>query len=155
MDTTFAYNFQLSAFPDSTDFTNLFDQYRIGVTRVTFMPLGGAYAVINSVIGTAVDYDDSASGLALGQLEEYSTYQQNSLQKTFWRTFQPLAASSAYSGAFTSFARMPASTWVDCASPSVQYYGLKGQIPASTVAGGPFLVYSVTASSILQFKDSR
>jgi hypothetical protein len=155
MDTTFAYTFTLSAFPDASDFTNLFDQYRIGIVRVAFFPQGGASAVINSVIGTAIDYDDSSSGLALGQLEEYSSFQLNSLQKTFWRTFQPRAAQAAYSGVFTSFARMPASTWIDCASPSVLYYGLKGQIPASTIAGGPFIAYNVSVSAILQFKNSR
>jgi hypothetical protein len=155
MDTTFAYTFTLSAFPDASDFTNLFDQYRIGIVRVAFFPQGGASAVINSVIGTAIDYDDSSSGLALGQLEEYSSFQLNSLQKTFWRTFQPRAAQAAYSGVFTSFARMPASTWIDCASPAVLYYGLKGQIPASTISGGPFIAYNVSVSAILQFKNSR
>jgi hypothetical protein len=155
MDTTFAYTFTLSAFPDASDFTNLFDQYRIGVVRVAFFPQGGASQVINSVIGTAIDYDDSASGLALGQLEEYSTFQLNSLSKTFWRTFQPKASNAAYSGVFTSFTRMPASTWIDCASPAVLYYGLKGQIPASTISGGPFIAYNVSVSAILQFQNTR
>jgi hypothetical protein len=155
MDTTFAYTFTLAGFPDSTDFTNLFDQYRIGIVRVAFFPQGAASAVINSTLGTAIDYDDSASGLSLGQLEEYSTFQLNSLQKTFWRTFQPMAAQAAYSGVFTSFNRMPASTWIDCGSPSVLYYGLKGQIPASTISGGPFIVYNVSVSAVLQFKNSR
>jgi len=153
-DTTFSPVFTLGAFPNSSEFTTLFDEYRIGPTTVTFVPLGGAAGVVNSFFATVLDYDD-ANVIALTDAEQYSSYQINQLTSMFVRVFQPRAANAAYSGTFTSFSSMPARTWVDVASPNVQYYGIKGVIPAASISGGPFSIYSVTATSILQFRYTR
>lgn len=153
-DTNFAFTFTLNAFPDFADFTALFDQYRIGPCKVTFTPQGSVEAVLNTVIGTVIDYDDAVLVPMTG-LQEYSTFQLNGLGRMFERVLQPRAANAAYSGVFTSFALMPPNTWVDVASPGVIYYGLKGQIPATTFTGGPYNVYSVQSTAILQFRNSR
>jgi len=153
-DANFAYAIHLNDFPDSADFTALFDQYRIGPVRIAFTPLPGAVA-IPSVIVTAIDYDDSTA-VARSALEEYDSCQVCQMSTSFFRTFQPRAALAAYGGSlFTSFANAGPSTWFDVASPGVPYYGLKGQIPASTFAGGPSAVWDVTFSAILQFRNTR
>lgn len=154
IDTNFAYQFYLSLFPDYTEFTALFDQYRIGPVTVTFTPLGAAEAVLNTVIHTVIDYDDNTT-LSTSALQEYSTHQMNGLGRMFQRTLQPRAANASYSGTFTSFSQMPPSTWIDAASPGVLYYGIKGQIPATVVVGGPFSVYDVQFTAVIQCRNSR
>jgi len=154
LDTILSYVPTLNQFPDSAEFTTLFDSYRIGIVRIAFSPFATQAGPVLANVHTVIDYDDS-TGVSLTSAQEYSTYQVNRGYSTFMRVFQPRAANAAYSGVFTSFSQMPPSTWVDVASPNVNYYGLKLIIPASTFAGGPLTIYEVNIQAILQFKNTR
>jgi hypothetical protein len=153
-DSTFAYAFALSSFPDYTEFTALFDSYRIQQTRVSFTNIAFAGGSVLANMHTVIDYDDN-NVIGVSAMQEYETYQVDTVESSFSRTLNPRAANAAYSGAFTSFSQMPTKTWCDVASPNILYYGLKGIIPASTFAGGPLAVLEVTVSSVLQFKNTR
>jgi hypothetical protein len=154
IDATFAYAFALSSFPDYTEFTTLFDSYRIQQTRVSFTPIAFVAGGVLSNFHTAIDYDDN-NVLGVTALQEYESYQVDPVETSFSRVLNPRAANAAYSGAFTSFSQMPTKTWCDVASPSILYYGLKGIIPASTFTGGPVVGVEVTVTSILQFRNTR
>jgi hypothetical protein len=154
VDSTFAYAFSLGSFGDSTDFTNLFDAYRIQQVRVSFTPLAVVAGVVPSNIHTVIDYDDN-NVISVAAMQEYESYQVDNLLNSFSRVLNPHAANAAYSGAFTSFSQMPKSTWCDVASPNILYYGLKGIIPASVFSGGPLTIFEVTTTAILQFKNTR
>lgn len=154
-DTNFAYTFSLGALQDSTDFTTLFDQYRIGTCRVQFTAMNSFGSVsFPSTISTAIDYDDNTA-INVSQLGEYDSFQKNSLGSSFCRTLQPRFASAAYGGAlFTAFANASPLTWLDVGSPSVPYYGLKGQIPG-IIGATTAIVYTVSFEVTIQVRNSR
>lgn len=153
-DANIALSISLSNFNNVTEYTALFDAYRVGITKVSYNQIafagGGVLANIHSVI----DYDDS-NATAVAAMQQYDSYQIDPVESTFTRVFQPLAANAAYSGTFTSFSRMPSTTWCDVASPGIQYYGFKAQIPASTFSGGPVIVAELVVTSVLQFRNTR
>jgi len=149
-DANFAYTFSLGALQDSTEFTTLYDQYRIGVCRVNFVANAGLQP---TTISTVIDYDD-ATTQNKSALGEYSTFQQNQLGNSFFRTLQPRPALAAYSGAFTSFGSAPAKMWMDVASPGILYYGVKGQIPG-IAASTTTVVYTVTIEVTIHCRQSR
>lgn len=154
VDLPFSVFISLSLFPDASEFTTLFDSYRIGVVEIQSSPYVGAPNVSGST-HTVIDYDDSSGLGSIAACQEYDSYQVNLTASSWTRTLQPRAANAAYSGVFTSFSQMPPRTWCDVASPGILYYGVKGFIPASTFAGGPAIINEFNVTAILQFRNTR
>jgi hypothetical protein len=132
--TYFGISIELSSLSGYSDYVATFDKYRILETQVEFIPnTGGVTTTSSATIDTVIDYDD-ITALGSGDAYQYdSCYTINSNQ-SFKRTFIPRASSAVYSGAFTSFAECKSGQWIDCASPAVKHYGLKGAVSPSTPA---------------------
>jgi hypothetical protein len=152
-ETDGAVTVTLASFPDYTDFTNLFDTYRILQAVVEFNPLFlDTTATTNyPPLATVIDYDDGNS-TAYAQLEEYDSFMITQTGQYFQRVFTPRIALAAYSGTFTSYSQPKAGTWIDVASTGVVHYGLKYALP---ICGAANSVWSVTVHAILQFRESR
>jgi len=146
-----ALNFTLSALPSSTDFTSLFDQYRIAQVSIKFFPVAGVGTGSNPLV-TVIDYDDSNTPSSVSDLYQYDSLQMNQPGTVFTRTLVPKTSTAVYSGAFTSFASAPNSLWIDVASPNVQYYGLKYGITAVT---GATANWSTLIEYIVQLRNVR
>jgi hypothetical protein len=153
VETDGAYAFSLGSLPDYTEFTALFDTYRIISVRICFYPLftDTSATVAYPPIHTVIDYDDNNT-LALNILNEYDSLQVVQTGQFFERTLTPRIALAAYSGVFTSFSQPPAKSWIDCASPNVTHYGLKYAV---AISGAANAVWQVTAHYSLEFRESR
>ncbi len=147
-DTTQAFSFTLGGLNNATEFTSLFDQYRLVQVQAQFYPDD---APESNLIYTVIDYDDASALTGPGQPLEYGTLQVNRFDEYFERTLNPRASLAAYSGTFTSYAMAPQKMWLDCNSPDIQYYGLKVYIPATTAA----LDLNISFRMIWQFKNNR
>lgn len=127
------YNFALQYLTAYSEFTALFDQYRIEYVESTFWPtvtsIDAQGAWINSFLLTAVDYDDGNSYSNVNEGLQVATATITPLTKMVTRKFSPRCALAAYSGTFTSYAQASVMQWIDCGSPGVQHYGLKVAVP--------------------------
>ncbi len=140
---SFAMAFTLSDLPGYTEFTSLFDEYRINRVDLHLIP-GSTTSLtpdttagaIRGFLHTAYDPDDinapTASTAGIAALQQYETYRADNLFSYGMRPWavEPRVALAAYSGAFTSYANEPAK-WIDAGSPAVQHYGLKGVLEIS------------------------
>lgn len=156
-NTVNAFNFTLSALPNSSEFTSLFDQYRILEAVVQFTPYCNQATFVSAgvspgFIATVFDYDDSNLPGSFTDLQQYDSYQRNLCTEPFRRILRPRIAVGAYSGTFTSFANMPSKTWIDAASPNVQYYGIKSVIQNNTYPASTN-IYEVEATVTLQCRS--
>lgn len=142
----------LDMLPDYSEFTNLFDQYRINWMSLKMVPFQNV-SLANSTGGqqclavvhySVTDYDDATpynpttGGVQL--MREKQSFKEKNFftTKPFKRATRPRIAMAAYaSGAFTSYANMKPQ-WIDCNSPSVQHYAFKGVFevfaPSTSVA---------------------
>ncbi len=154
-----AYSFALSDLPSYTDFTSLFDQYRIAEIILEFIPVSvpfgestssTAYPSIHSVI----DLDDDTLPASVDTLRQYATHQVVPNQKYFRRVLTPRFAVAAYSGAFTSYSQSQPFQWIDSASAGVLHYGVKTGTTPVTTASGQFVLYNVDATYIIQCRNS-
>lgn len=145
-----SYNFQLSALPLSSSFTNMFDRYRVLMWQLQFNPVNMPTAMYTAPIVTAIDYDDASTPSA--EIQQRDTALTVPIGQYFERTLQPRLAVAAYSGAFTSYANMPSNTWIDSGSPSVQFYGIKIFSYQTTATNTN--IYNVSARVLLQFKNN-
>jgi len=134
---SFSYYTTLGFLADYTDFTNLFDQYKIDRMSLELRTFAtqATTATTGALINMVVDHDDAgipaATDAGIQLLREYPTYKvanfvRPDAGKQFVMTCVPRVAVAAYAGAFTSYANV--ASWIDAASPSVQHYGFKGVI---------------------------
>jgi hypothetical protein len=154
-----ALAFTLNSVATSSDFTSLFDQYRMVNAVVKFVPLAAPLGQSTSstnfpVIYTAIDPDDSTTPASQADLEQYETLQVVPNGQPFQRSLTPKAALAAYSGVFTSFAQAPQRMWMDCSSDSIQFYGLKWFVPSITTAG-TFNLYAIEIALTMEFRHPR
>lgn len=131
-----AYKFKLSDLPNYTEFTSLFDKYRITGIRAQFLPrvnimdlknVNASFTEIPPVL-TVVDYDDASGTDDYASLCQYENAKIHNQFRPFSVYFKPMVAIAAYQGAFTGYSSSR-KTWIDAASPSVEYYALKWATP--------------------------
>ncbi len=151
---TIAYSYSLSALSNASEFTNLFDEWRLLQVIVSVTSDNGYSS--SYPVYTMIDYTDAAPPSIVGDVYQYETLQVNQIGggQFFQRVFNPRAAINAFSGTFTSYASAPQSQWFQTASPSsgVQYYGMKLFVPPT-----PAAAFNLTVSTqcIFQFRDNK
>jgi hypothetical protein len=167
-DPCFAMFFTLNDVPQVSTLTALYDQYKIREVEVTFTP---TITVQNEVSATnqllvpdyslyyALDFDDAAVVSPLTTLMEYEGIKQYNATASRWRPlkirFKPHVAIAAYvASAFSSFANQ-SNEWIDCASPSVQHYGLKWGLPCPINTTFAQATYTITCRYLIDFRTVR
>nr|QTE03412.1 MAG: capsid protein [Phoenicopteridae CRESS-DNA-virus sp.] len=136
IDYTASGFFRLSDVFASTDFTGLFDHYRINCVVLKFIPDQGGHpdgswsnrtppVMYNPQFHWAIDYNDN-NPVPTNQLVEYQSYKTRPFTrpitiKVFPRASQPIWISSISTG-YASAARK---TWIDTASANVGHYAIK------------------------------
>jgi hypothetical protein len=144
----------------STDITNfsswstVFDQYRILRAKVWIVPRVSQVSSTSANPGqlvTVIDYDDGNALSSFAAGLQYSNALVAPGLQGHYRDFAPHIAVGAYSGTFTSYANMDATTWIDAASTGVSFYGLKA---ASTVTDATY-TYDINVRLHVQFRNSR
>jgi hypothetical protein len=165
-DACFAMFHTLSDLPQYTSWTAVFDSYRIVEIETTFIP---NYQSDSTLVTTAqaltmpaqqlwyvVDLDDAQVVSPLTSIMEYENARCIDINSPRPVTvkYKPHVALSAYSGSFTSYANS-LSSWIDCGSPTVQYYGLKFGIPCPIVVSFAVPSFSVVCKYVVEFRSVR
>lgn len=167
----FAFKINLSDVNNVTEFTSLFDRYKIKKVKVVLTPFfnmgvtGAAYsagsAQANVLVHTAIDYDDvtipSADDAGINILRQYETYKVTRLgSRRLVRTWTPRFAQAVYgSGAFTSYVQGSKTIWLDCASPDIEHYGLKGVVEVNNTLANAIFYVKCEYTAYLEFKATR
>jgi hypothetical protein len=149
--TFYSLAFQLANFSQASEYTSLFDQYKIEQIEVWFEPQVSQSTAISNVgeLFTCVDLDDANIPTTVGQVES----KQNSLltggMDGHYHKWRPHNAVAMYNGAFTAYGNV-LSQWIDAASPNVQHYGFKAAASNTSVS----IVYNVHYRAQVAFKQA-
>lgn len=126
--------FYLSDLPVSTDFTNLFDQYRIVSVDIHMVPRVNSNLASNpsalSVFHYATDSTDATAVNSLADILQYSGCKRVNCNavKDFHIKIKPQASDVFYNGSVVSgYGSAPGNTWINTGgtSANVAHYGLK------------------------------
>lgn len=143
--------FTIADCPDFASLSEIFDQYRIDRVEARFVPniseslgstplAGKAYSVI--------DFDDANLFTSITEPQEYSNCLVWEPTDPIQIAFAPHFAYAAYgSSVFGSFANSKPN-WIDCASSTVQHYGIKLAFTTTTTA----VTYSVVFRYHVSFR---
>lgn len=159
-----AYSWTLSAIPSVSEFTSLYDQYRIRKIVMTFYPRYNSHGS-NDYTATftqipswvsAIDLDDSTTPTSANELLQYPGAKLHPWNRPFKRVIYPRSAMAMYSGAFTSYGSAPGKQWLDCASDGILYYGLKMYTTTySSANNGDSPAWDVKIDYYVQFRGMR
>lgn len=156
-DTGYQLGFSLGQVPNFTEFTSLFDMWRIVQVDFHMFPainsgdLNGATTnIVGGLVAIAVDYDDATVPASFNQMLEKQDVQIYSPYEQVHLSFKPRTTAQLTSGGSLGTAMQ--GQWVDCANTSVVHYGIKFSIQDSA---NNFQIYTVVADCHFEFKDVR
>jgi len=149
LDVIGGLSFHLDQLANSAAFVQIFDVYRIIEVQVNFVPINPSAS--QNPLYTVIDYDDATS-ITINAMTQYETLQITAGPHMTTRTFTPRTIINAVApgGAFS----MKAFQWLDVATPTTPYYGLKYGIPALS-SGSATPVYQVSFRLVVQFRHTR
>ena len=149
------YTFQLSQVPGSSDFTSMYDQYKICGVHLKFFPeqtQTATLATLDSVRGnarflTCIDLNDDTPPTTADDVRQYESCQVTSiLEQHEVYIKKPL---------FLNSSGQNVSDWVSSQSPSVRWYGCKFFCEAPLNTGAGVFDFRVEAIFYLCFKNIK
>lgn len=138
-----ALYFQLSSFGRASNYLTVFDQYHIERLEIWIENVSAQGATSFDLLATAIDLDDANTPTSIAEVESKQGALIGNGGAGRYFSWAPHMATAAYSGAFTSYANVPAG-WIDSASPNVQHFGLKAF--ASPTGISQYVSYRVRAT---------
>lgn len=154
-----ASSFELQNVPNATEFSNLYDQYKITGIKYSIMPRGNSADVGTSAtqgnmgrIFSVLDYDDSNAPSGFNEMTQYQNLKVTPNTVTHTRFLKPRFNMDVLSGSVGLTANAPRTGWIDCASTDVKHRGVKIGIQAPTTAT---YTYDLMITYYLAFKNVR
>lgn len=134
--TNYASMFRLNDLPSYTEFTNLFDQFRITGVKINFifdkntsLISLSPTEVHNPNIPNLVwvyDFDDASALANMTDYEQYESFKCKQLIRPIRLFIRPKPSMAAYAGAaWNGYMQGSNKVWIDCSTPGVEYYGIK------------------------------
>lgn len=150
VDVLASYYFTLDGMAGYTDFTALFDQYKINSVWVEAVP--SSDQLNGEVLNIAIDYDD-ATATSVSNLLQYNSLVRVPYGKTFTVPINRPAVDvlANATGSATRAAVNRRSPWLDCGAADVQHYGLKigsSPTPAGARTYNLMFFYDVTFRAV-------
>jgi len=149
-----AIPFTLDSVAEYTDFTSVFDQYRVTGLEFWFFPSTSVVENATPNAGmfiTAVDLDDAATPTTDSQVMAYSSAQLSTGTQGQYRKFVPSfqVATQVTGGGLTGLSLQDG--WVDLSSATVQFFGLKYVWQTA----GAVYTYKVYFRAHLEFRSTH
>lgn len=165
-DAAGAMSFNLNSLPNSSEFSALFDEYKIMKVSLKWVPFGDSVDMpIATMTGTSsllspggplitvVDYDDNTAPTAAADLLQYQTSKVTPIPKPLSMTIRPKFATEVYrSGLSTAYGARTG--WLDTDSADVPHYGVKYYMNAPSALNSSY-TYQVWADVTLALKGVK
>lgn len=159
-----AYTFKLSDLPNYTEFTNLYDQYKITGIAIEFRPTFSGLDLnfsANSANGTlipdirsVVDLDDDTPIANENELLQYQNIKWTRGTKVHRRYFKPKFATEIFRTALTTGYR-PSQGYLDTSYPEIPHYGFKVWIDDTAATEASAWLYRVYVTYYVKFKGVK
>lgn len=154
-----ASSFELQNVPNASEFTSLYDQYKINGIKWQLLPRGNSADVGTSTtqgnqgrIFSVLDYDDSNAPASFNDMTQYQNVKMTPNTVTHTRYLKPKFLMDVLSGSVGVTANAPRNGWIDCTNSDVKHRGVKIGIQAPTNAT---YTYDLMVTYYLAFKNVR
>lgn len=160
-DTFKVYTFSLNKLPNYTEFTNLFDQYRICAVKLTIIPgvtessLEGASTSSYPLpeVRSIIDYTEDAAPLDFDEMYQYANCKMTRGNKMHTRYIKPAVLTSAFEGVAATAYIPKWKQWLTTDDSATPHYSIKVGINAVKTANTCY--FRVYAKYYLQMKNIK
>lgn len=155
-----AWLFKLSSVIDSSDFTNLYDKYKINGVRLKIMYQAETASVggtgVLPIFNYAIDADDATVPSSLNTVETKGNARSLILtaNKPISIFIRPKVASALYQSLLTGY-EVKKAPFINCTYPDVQHFGLKAWINNFYAPSGANNQITIQATYYLSCKDPQ
>lgn len=150
--------YKLSDVPNSGDFQNLFDLFRINKVAVRFIPKftgtsasSGNLDALGQFV-SVLDFTDADTPVNINQLLEYENVRRSKLSSVHRRVFCPSVSMIGYKGPFTNSYAPRWKQWVNMTDVATLHYGLKFAVDNQGGSAIDYDVYTTLYFSCRQVK---
>lgn len=151
--------FELQNVPNASEFTSLYDQYKITAVKYQILPRGNVADIGTSAtqgnmgrVFSVLDYDDSNAPASFNEMTQYQNCKVTPSTVTHTRYLKPRFNMDVLSGSVGLTANAPRTGWIDCGQADVRHRGVKIGIQAPTNA---VMTYDLMITYYLAFKNVR
>lgn len=157
-----ALTFALSSLPNASEFTSLFDSYKIMKVKLDWIPFGDTVNLPMNTMGgssslmspggpliTAIDYDDANTPGTASDLLQYQASKVTPVPRRLKMSLRPKHATEVFSGIGSGYG--PRTGWLDCGYSSIPHYGVKYYLNAPSASSASF-TYQVWAEVTIACK---
>jgi len=147
------YSLSLGNVPTVSDFTNLFDMYRITGAKIILTPStdsNDSLTVGNVNLFSVIDYND-LSTITVAQAEQYQNCKRTISTRTHSRYFKPKIALTQSDVSATSFVASYRAPWISTSNTNVAHGFMKFISDINPNASN--LVFKVDVIMYMQFKN--
>lgn len=131
-----AYSFALSSVSNVTEFSGLFDAYRLNKVFIRAIPLFNTWQAAPDdeshpslpQIVDIVDYDDATILATSSDYLEFGTHRIHRGDKEWKRKFTPACAINVFQSATATGYKQAFKQWINLANASIPHYGYKLQL---------------------------
>lgn len=155
-----AYQFKLGSVIDSSDFTTLYDKYKILMVKLKILYQAdsaspGATSVL-PIFNYCTDFDDAVAPTSLNIVNTKQKARSVilSANKPITITLRPKVAVPVYQGVLTAYSVSKA-PYVDCVYPDVLHYGVKSWINNFHTPSGANNQITVQPTYYLALRDPQ
>lgn len=150
--------FTLADLPDFTDFTALYDQYKITGIKIAWLPRGNSSDVQTqgaiSRFFSVIDRDDDATPSGIDQLTQYESCKMTSSTQIHSRYFRPSIRTEVPTAIGGTGYTISGPKWIDVTNTNVKHYGLKIAAQGPLTGTGS-IYYDAQLTMYVAFKNVR
>lgn len=160
------FSFAFNQLPGTTDFTTLFDQYKINGIKFSLAPTT-TEAILSGVSGssgalgfrrvhTVLDFDDASAPTGENQMLEYQSRKTTNPMQTHSRYWKPTILTEQYRSAVSTAYAPQRNKYLDLTYTDVPHYGLKLYVDAPIYNGvAAAITYEVFVTYYFTCKNVR
>lgn len=156
-DTLDGYQFRLDQVPNFTEFTALYDQFKINAVKLTFYPQvteNISLGTINNPVASArfyscLDFNDSAPPTTIDEVREYQSCKRTPILKPHKRYLKPriMDRGQIYN---------PGRPWLSCdTARSEPHYGVKIGVENMSSTTTSTMEYTIECKFYLSFRNVK
>ncbi|AUM61843.1 capsid [uncultured virus] len=152
--------FQLSDLTNVSEFTNLFQQYRINCVVVSLIPNYNINQIPASgtgtnipIIGWVQDFDDGSNPTSVPELQEYQRYKERKFTGPIKIKIWPAVSSLVFSSAGVDGFAVKKKMWIRTDVTTVKHYGLKYCV--YNMAANQNYVWNIRYTMYASFKETK
>lgn len=153
--------FRLSYLTNVSEFTNLFDMYKITGVRMKFIydRNSAQGSIASESLPTLYfynDYDDGTPAANVGDACQYDSLRMKRMDRPITFFVRPKIQSMVYESAITTaYATPKKNPWLDCGNDAIPHYGCKWIIDANSAFASSIGTVTVMMTYYIACKDVR